>query len=539
MIEFENKLPSMNANGRENGTYNNYELVLPSVLTTKDARLGLFMHLLQNTIRDDRSLVFVDGKVLKVSKNWIRDYVHEMKGFKHWEYDLLSFLDFIIEKQRADGCYYELIKQLDDRHWAMVNEDCYILYPEDNVALVRLELEADIEYLVVEGAMQYYRATGDFERLVGWLPRLERGIEYITADPKRFDGKTGLVVRPYTIDTWDFTNDADSQNNRRIKPGKPVCAMHGDNSGVYQAMNQLALINEMLGNTEKAAEWKKRAAALRSNMFKYLWNGKFFIHQYLISGEEIDGKENIRLSLSNTYDMNRGVCDTPQCRSIINEYMERRKTAKSFAEWFSIDPPYEKFLGYTAGNYVNGAISPFAAGELAKAAFKNGYEAYGWDIISRFMKMAERDSSVYFLYSPEIELPQGGGPSAWGAAALLSAIDEGLAGIEDTSCLYNSIDFSPRFPVTDYTELRYFTGYEISDVFVQLRYILKENGMRYDLISPAKHVNAHILLPAGKKAKSVSLNGVKAEFSTSRVGDSEYVDLRVEGKETISFEITF
>ena len=40
MIEFEHKLPSMNIAGRKNGTYNNYELGFPSILTTTDPNLG-------------------------------------------------------------------------------------------------------------------------------------------------------------------------------------------------------------------------------------------------------------------------------------------------------------------------------------------------------------------------------------------------------------------------------------------------------------------------------------------------------------------
>lgn len=125
-------------------------------------------------------------------------------------------------------------------------------------------------------------------------------------------------------------------------------------------------------------------------------------------------KRRNRLSLSNTYDINRGVTDVWQSRKIIEEYLRRRKTGEAFAEWYSIDPPYEKFAGYSAGQYVNGALSPFTAGELAKAAFRNGYESYGWDIVSRFTEMLERDKDIYFLYSPKDSMPQGGGPSGWG-----------------------------------------------------------------------------------------------------------------------------
>lgn len=539
-ILFQYPLPAMRVKGRANGTYNNYEMGMPCLLTTKDYKLGEMIHQLRNTVSDDRRLVFIDGKILACSNNWIRDFVHEMKAFCHWEYDLASFLNFIIDTQRKDGCYYELIKQMDDHHWKMVDEDCRILYPKDNLSLVRLEIEADIEYLVVEGAMNYFRVTGDENWMKNVLPKLEKGINYITSDPKRWDKERGLVKRAFTIDTWDFTYLPSSSGNRRIEPNTPMAIMHGDNSGVFQAMNQLAWINDRFGEKKKAESWRKKAQILKANIFKYLWNGKYFIHQLPLGNVGLDDKENIRLSLSNTYDINRGLTSTEQSRSIIEEYQARRKTTKAFAEWFSIDPPYkEKFGNHPAGNYVNGAISPFTGSELAKAALNNGYEKYGWDIICRMRKMMERDKNIYFLYSPDDSSPQGGGPSAWGAASLLSAIDEGLAGIKDIGCRYDIITFSPRWPVTDYTELRYITGYEKSAVLVDVRYILTKNGMRYCLFSPAKKIDAHILLPEEKICSDILFNGHSIPFKTSQIGSSHYVDFIVNPSGKADFEILF
>ena len=522
MIEFEHKLPAMNIGGRHNGTYNNRELGFPSVMTTLDPRLGLFLHQLRCAITSERSLVFIDGKIMLVDKNWIRDHVHTMKAMRHWEYDLSTFLDFIIETQRADGQYYELIKQMDDHHWALVGEDCRVFYPEDNLSLVRLELEADIEYLVVEGATYLYKTNGDDAWLSRVLPALERGIDYITSDEKRWDKKHGLVMRPFTIDTWDFTNE---NKNRRINEDEPMSIMHGDNSGVYQAMQQLSWFNRRLGREEKAKEWEARAAAIAENMRRYLWNGHFFIHQLHLGHEGLDALECERLSLSNTYDINRGVTTLTESRAIIEEYMRRRETTAHFAEWFTIDPPYaDGFYTHKAGKYVNGAISPFTAGELAKAAFCNGYEEYGWDIISRFMELVERDGTTYFLYHTDSAPQPEMGPSAWGAAALISAVDEGLAGIVDLGVNYDEILFAPRFPVTPYTELRYLTGYEVSKALVDVRYIIKEEGMRYDLYSPAKTVRAHILLPHGATCGSLLVNGIAADYETEAVGESVYVN---------------
>ena len=540
MIEFEHKLPAMNINGRHNGTYNNREIGFPSVLTTTDYKLGEFLHTLRSNIYADRALVLIDGKVLMCNKNWIRDHVHVMKGMKYFEYDLASFLNFIIDTQREDGQFYELIKQYDDYHWKMVNEDCRIMYPDDNLTLVRLELEADIEYLVVEGAMYLYQITGDNNWLRSVLPKLEKGINYITSDAKRWDKKHGLVKRPFTIDTWDFTYLERSQDDRRIHDDEPMSIMHGDNSGVYQAMKQLAWFNNRLGNSDKAKQWENRAEMLRENIMKYLWNGSFFIHQLHLNHDGIDNLENERLSLSNPYDINRGLTSVEESRNIIKEYMKRKKTTNMFAEWFSIDPPYKDFKSYKEGQYVNGAISPFTAGELAKAAFNNGYEEYGWDIVSRFIKLVERDNNIFFLYYPDSRPQPEGGPSCWGAAAFISAVDEGLAGIKNTGVNYDEIEFSPKFPVTHYTELRYITGYELSHTLVDVRYILKEYGMRYDIISPAKKMSVRILLPKNKKASALLINGVETDFDIYTIGESEYVSFSVaECQENMSFEILF
>ena len=533
-------MPSLKLDGVHfNGTYNNRELGFPSVLTTTDPELGLFLHTLRSNIYEDRSLVFIDGKILVTNKNWIRDHVHVMKAMRHWEYDLKSFLNFIIATQREDGQFYELVKQMDDYHWMFVNEDCRVMYPEDNLSLVRLELEADIEYLVVEGAVYLYRTTGDDEWLRRTLPRLEKGIEYITSDSKRWDEAHGLVKRPFTIDTWDFTSQPDAGTNRRIDENTPMSIMHGDNSGVYQAMKQLAWLNRRLGREDTARGWEARADRLRENIFRYLWNGRFFIHQLHLGHDGIDELETQRLSLSNTYDINRGLTDTAQARSIIEEYMSRRAHTDCFAEWFTVDPPYDTFYVYKKGRYVNGAISPFTAGELSKAAFNNGYEEYGWDIIRRFIDLTKRDGTVYFLYWPDSRPQPELGPSAWGAAALISAVDEGLAGINDVGVNYDEICFAPKFPVTHYTELRYLTGYEVSGKLVDVRYILTDEGMRYDICSPAKLIHAHMLMPKGRQCGRLLINGENAEYRRERVGESEYINVSAPACGNLSFELLF
>lgn len=528
-VRFEHPLPRMRCGENACGTYNNWELAYPGFLNTLSPDFGNTLWDLRKVVWADRRLVFVDGRVLTCQLNWIRDHIHQMKGYCHWEHDLTSFLDFILDTQRADGQFYELLKQIDDVHWSFVNPDCRILYPDDHQSLVRLELEADVEYLMVEGCLQAWRVTGDDAWLKRALPRLEKGIDYQTGDVKRWDAERGLCKRRYTIDTWDFTADPLSSRNRTIQLDEPMAIMHGDNSGVYQAMTQLAWINDRFGNREKAASWRARAATLRANMMKHLWNGRFFRHQLPLNCPPQDGNETNRLSMSDAYALNRGVLTPEECRSVIDAYRERRGKTAAFAEWFTIDPPYEDFgPNYPKGQYVNGAICPFTAGELAKGAFENGYEAYGWDILSRLSKMIrEDDGKVYFLYHPTTREPQGRGPSAWGAAAILSAVDQGLAGVQDLEKQYRTMRFAPRWAVTPFKEGRYLTGYELSKKTVDVRFAFAEKGFRYNLRSPAEEVRAHLLVPAGRKPARVLVDGRETPFEANDVFGSSYVDLTV------------
>ena len=543
-VAFTQALPRMREarTGKTCGRFNNRDLAMPGVLTTGDPTWGDFLHLLRNTINDERSLVFVDGHKMMVNKNWIRDHVHVLKAMRHWEYDYAGYVDFTLAHQRADGCILELVKQADDSHWRYAAPESRKFFPDDNLAMCRLDIEADVEYLLVEGATYCYRISGDDAWLARALPRLEKAIDYMTSDPKRWDAAHGLVKRGYTIDTWDFTYEPASVTNRTLTSATPQAIMHGDNSGVYQAMTQLAWLNDRLGRAEKAVAWRARADALKAAMYKHLWNGRFFFHQLPLNVPPVDAHERERLSLSAAYDMNRGLMPVADCRRTIEEFRRRRQTTDCFAEWFTVDPPYDfTFARHPRGDYVNGGVCLFTAGELAKAALENGYEAYGWDILVRVKEMAARDGTLYFLYDRTTakSINAALGPSAWGAASILSAFDEALAGVRDVGVRYDAIRFSPRWLVTGLDEVRYFTGYEAANAVIDVRYVWRANGLRYLMRSPAKNVTAHILLPSGTAAREVWLNGVPRTFKTTTLGDSRYVDFETEGTGTYDIEILF
>jgi hypothetical protein len=494
-------------------------------VSKESARLDLFVHKLIETVRKDRRVFFVAGQAHLASINWLRDHVHEMKAYRHWESGLEDYLGFAVEHQNPKGFFYEIVKPMDDAHATFVDPECVEWFKADHLAFIRLELEADVEYLVVEGAVRAYKATGDEAWIRHALPALEKAIDYCTSDPKRWDPEHGLVKRPFTIDTWDFAY-GQSSTNRRITATTPMSILHGDNSGVYQAMKQLAWLNRRFGNAQKAQAWDQRAARLKANLDKTCFNGRFFRHQAHLGHAGVPGAdENEILSLSNAYDINRGATTFAQTQSILDEYQKRRETAGTFAEWFSINPPYPKFNEKRPNEYINGGIASFVAGELAYAAFRNGRETYGWDILCRLQALMERDGDLYFLYQPETGKNLGGGPSGWGAASILNAFDEGLAGITDEDVCYDRLGFSPRWVVTGLQDVRYITGYECSKALVETVYHNGTDRQTYRLSAPSREIACHILLPKGRSTcKAVTLNGKSVQYSLSHVRDSVYVD---------------
>jgi len=125
-----------------------------------------------------------------------------------------------------------------------------------------MPIEADLEYLLVEGVYTYWQTSGDQAYLKQWLPTLVKGMKYEMTDPLRWSAKYMLVKRPYSIDTWDFTSQPDSLKSvdRLLyhignTSATPKGIMQGDNSGMFRASKQLSGLFEATGQPDAAHEW--------------------------------------------------------------------------------------------------------------------------------------------------------------------------------------------------------------------------------------------------------------------------------------------
>ena len=367
--------------------------------------------------------VFLYGdQLIRVNLNWIRDYMLTVKGFRYTESDLTSFPDLLLEKQHSSGFFYEIVAPLTDIHSGFresnvdgvlkpLVEDPYRFREKDcKFGLCRLEIEADIEYLMVEGCYRIWQATGDDKWLEQQLPRLEKGLQYIRTSPIRWSKEYDLAKRVHTLDTWDFTDRKTSSFDRMIRPEDPMGIFHGDNTGLYYAMTLMAKIYRYFGKEADAERHEQQASALRERIMKHLWNGKFFRHFLMLDPADYGVDETWQLSLSNAYALNRDILDLEQRRSVIAAYQAcRKKYGGELDDFRNLEPPYPHFHKLKPGDYMDGGIAPFVAGQLALGAFESGMEEYGADILNRIGIKFLCDGKVSFLYNWEGK-DMGGGP---------------------------------------------------------------------------------------------------------------------------------
>ncbi|HEX9189324.1 MAG TPA: hypothetical protein VGB87_19760, partial [Vicinamibacteria bacterium] len=345
---------------------------------------------------------------------WIRDHVHTLKGMKYFERRGASAIDLFRETQREDGMvwdFFSLGREPSFYETAYGPLGYARRYGE--VEMVRMPVEADVEYLFVEGVYFAWKWTADDAWMARQLDAAVRAMDYSFSDRARFSAKHGLVKRGYTIDTWDFqVEDATTRIFPRwgtllIDPDRSQFGvMFGDNTGYAASCGYLAEMLERAGRPGDALRFRQRERDVRERLDRVSWLGTHFRH-WVPENEgvarDLGVDERAQVSLSNTYSLNRGISHE-QAAAIVRTYQKIRGALPpgSPGEWYAIYPPFAKgFGGHSeAWQYVNGGVSPIFAGELARGAFVHGFESYGADVLSRVLDLAQSSGDqIWFAYT--------------------------------------------------------------------------------------------------------------------------------------------
>ncbi|MEF3273585.1 MAG: hypothetical protein K6356_04175 [Chloroflexus sp.] len=529
-----------------NGTI--YRLSAETTLHSGTAEYDRLYPTVRQFMTADRLSYQLDGQLVTGYRSpdspllWLRDHYYQNRAFRYFETDVRSLPEAFARAQAVDGSLPDFLAR-----------------PAWGIAAFRTPVEADVEFLFVQLIFETWQITGDTAWMLQLLPAAQRALDYTLRDPLRWEPALGLVKRPFTIDTWDYEYGPPMVNPRTGELGPRHWIdeqtkwgiFHGDNTGLAAALNALALMEDAAGQTDLAAVHREIAADVMTRLNALSWNGRFYTHHVkLIPYDVPEVDEAEQLSLSNAIALNRGVLSESQGRAIVGEYLRRLNDPNriAFAEWYSIDPPFpagafgmNNRLGERPGEYVNGGIMPLVGGELARGAFRYGYEAYGFNILQRYIDLIERTGATYLWYYPtggiapaQEFLPTDG----WGASAMLGALIEGAAGIEDQHINLNTVTISPRWsadPTHSMRDVYAIARYAASDGYVAYRWQLHlastERTGQIDLTVTGSGDNfrLRLLIPVGTTPQTVTLNNVPIPFQIEQVGPSRYVVIDAAG----------
>ena len=522
-------------------------------LTTGNSQLDALLPRIKGFLDQDVSEYTVMGSHVRGYRSpdgpslWLRDHSDMMRGFRYWERDMKSMVDYFAETQTRRGWFFDYVTQIPDK----------VPSERENWAKhVRVPVEADVEYRFVNAVFLAWQATGDDRWMKELLPSIEKALDYVLHDPWRWDPKHRLVKRGLTMDTWDFDYTAGRHPwlNFQVTDQTFWGIMHGDNSGYYEAFIRLATMYTHLKNHRRACYWRRFAAAFQRRANALCFNGRFYTHHvHLVPVTIPDVDESEQLSLSNAMDINRGLATHPMATAILREYAKRGEETRAFAEWFSIDPPFpDGMFGddkIVKGAYCNGGIMPLVGGELARAAFEHGFEAYGVQQLLKYADLTSNNES-YLWYFPNGQhatretstSPEAYPTDGWGASAMLYALMEGLAGVVDTDALFRRVRLSPRWLAAGCNEAHVHAAYGASGSGLAYTYQHDSSHQVLELsIEANAEVDLHLLLPGNVRRARLRVNGRTHPSRLVRVEASPYLDAKVRVKKpvrvTIDYEI--
>ncbi len=494
--------------------------------------------------------VMLDGKERLMFVEWVRDHIHTMKAYKYWEKDMSSYIDFFMGRQTEKGMYFDYWDSYKDKNVGQLfftncfpNEFYFVDVNNQNF-FFRMPIEADLEYLMVEGVYTNWQTTGDQTFLKQWLPTLVKGMKYEMSDLLRWSSKNLLVKRPYSIDTWDFTSEPDSLKSvdRLLYhignlPETPKGIMHGDNSGMFQASKQLSELFEAVGQSDAAREWDLQGDLFRQRLNSLCWNGKFYAHfipeEPVPSHIKTDPVNSI--GLSNTYSINRGAPTREMAASIIKSYQEigEKTKSESLAPWFGIYPSIKPHFGkYAVGEYMNGAVLPLVGGELCKAAFQNGFETYAVEQLKVAGQiMSKNKQRLPGCVNGDGTAQKEAIPDEWGEAAFVSALIEGLAGVVDKSILFREVEISPRWYFTGVENTSVNVGYgnDGNQVSYNYEFNAKNNQVKITTEGKFDRFTLRVPIPERLKSASASVNGRNVKVVVDQVNQSRYAVVKGDG----------
>ncbi|MEP7280284.1 MAG: hypothetical protein ABI813_16675, partial [Bacteroidota bacterium] len=322
------------------------------------------------------------GKSYNMYVSWDLDNNNVMNGMQYFDSHGNGLTDLLRETQREDGMIWSFVSS---NYGGLGSSDYFKsayapinFYREDgNTFFVRQPVDNHSDYNYVNMFYKYWKASGNNEWMKKTLSSAAFALDYCYTDSVRWSKRFHLLKRPYCIDSWDFQVDdeytpaAPISPTMVIVPGKTKYGVFfGDNTGYYEACNQVAEMYDSTNQKDKAAIYRQRGVDILKNLENLSWNGKYFTHfidEDPTVKRDLGVDEKSQIAQGNMYSINRGLPHQIN-KAIIKTYQQLKGNLPvgSPGEWYAIYPPFEKGFGShnEKWQYMNGGIAGHAIGEL-------------------------------------------------------------------------------------------------------------------------------------------------------------------------------
>lgn len=180
-------------------------------------------------------------------------------------------------------------------------------------------------------------------------------------------------------------------------------------------------------------------------------------------------------------------------------------------------------------SFIWGFNNPHPEKEVSEIVFRVSKNQVSYLILS----ITLCDTPVWF---PQSELSYGI-PDAWGAAAVVYALVEGLCGVIDKSLAFETVEISPRWTFTDEKKAEVTIKYEASGAYTA--YAWEKTSAHTKLIFTSSGENIIVKIPVGDNRKlNILLDGEDVNYSLSKIKNTNYAVIKTNGSKIHILTIT-
>ena len=291
---------------------------------------------------------------------------------------------------------------------------------------------------------------------------------------------------------------------------------------VYQALLNLAAMNDSVGNRAETDRYQNAANDLKGQVEKYLWQptkGFYRTHLHLTPLEHKGFDEDSIVSIVNALMIYTGVSDRI---GPLDKLEEATKAMGAIKPGLSLYPPYPNgvfaYIQMAEGAYQNGGLWDWWGGTQITAEFEHGLRTRA---IKHLYQVADdwlkHPRDIYEWQSARTGFNRGSDNYGGSVATMTEAVIRGLYGIQlDTQ----NVSISPR--------LGEHNGWVRANVpmsGIYASYHYQVNGqtiqMPYDT-NAGRDVPFRVALPPNATAAKVTLDGQVIAFKNEVVSEDTY-----------------